>query len=78
MSIKSIEVAKQLALFLANKPGMLIDVCDILARAKINIFAISTSDTIDHSVVRIIVDNPKAALSLFEEYGTLVVKMKSS
>ncbi len=74
VSVKSIEVANQLALFLANKPGMLTEVCDILTRAKINIYAISTSDTIDHSVVRLIVDNPKSAHALFEEYGTLVVE----
>ncbi|MEO0453240.1 MAG: amino acid-binding protein [Verrucomicrobiota bacterium] len=70
----SIQIAKQLALFLANKPGMLIEVCEVLAKAKINIYAICTSDTIDHSVVRLIVDNPKKALALFEEYGTLVVE----
>jgi len=74
MSIKSIEVAKQLALFLANQPGMLIEVCKLLAKAGINIYAISTSDTIDHSVVRLIVDNPQAALTLFEDYGMLVVQ----
>lgn len=74
MGIRTIEVARQLALFLANKPGMLIEVCNILAKAKINIYAVSTSDTIDHSVVRLIVDNPRKATALFEEYGTLVVE----
>lgn len=68
------EIATQLALFLANRPGALIDVCDLLAKAKINIYAISTSDTIDHSVVRLVVDQPRRALALFEEYGTLVVE----
>jgi len=68
------EIATQLALFLANRPGALIEVCDLLAKAKINIYAISTSDTIDHSVVRLVVDQPRKALDLFEEYGTLVVE----
>ena len=68
------EIATQLALFLANRPGALIDVCDLLAKEKINIYAISTSDTIDHSVVRIVVNQPRKALDLFEEYGTLVVE----
>lgn len=68
------QIATQLALFLANKPGTLVSLCEVLARAKINIYAISTSDTIDHSVVRIVVDQPRKALYLFEEFGTLVVE----
>lgn len=68
------EVAQQIALFLANKPGTLVNVCKLLAEAKVNIYAISTSDTIDHSVVRLIVDQPKKAVRLFEERGTLVVE----
>jgi hypothetical protein len=68
------QVATQLALFLANKPGTLATLCHILAEAKINIYAISTSDTIDHSVVRIIVDNPDKALKVFEQHSLLVVE----
>ncbi|MGF1678285.1 MAG: ACT domain-containing protein [Candidatus Methylacidiphilales bacterium] len=68
------QIATQLALFLANKPGTLIGVCDLLAKAKINIYAISTSDTIDHSVVRLVVDQPRKALELFEHHGALVVE----
>ncbi|MDZ4787347.1 MAG: ACT domain-containing protein [Blastochloris sp.] len=68
------EIANQLALFLANKPGTLSNVCRVLSEAKINIYAISTSDTIDHSVVRLIVDFPKRALQVFEDHGVLVVE----
>ncbi|MEM6821848.1 MAG: ACT domain-containing protein [Verrucomicrobiota bacterium] len=68
------QIATQLALFLANKPGTLIGVCDLLAKAKVNIYAISTSDTIDHSVVRLIVDQPRKALDIFEDYGALAVE----
>jgi hypothetical protein len=67
-------IAKQLALFLENKPGTLARVCEELERAKINIFAVSTSDTIDHSVVRMVVSDTRKALLLFEEHGTLVVE----
>jgi hypothetical protein len=69
----AMHIAKQLALFLANKPGTLTAVCEVLAEAKINIYAISTSDTIDHSVVRLVVDHPQNALKLFERRGTLAV-----
>ena len=68
------QLADQLALFLDNKPGTLARVCDALSAAKINIYAISTSDTVDHSVVRMVVSDARKALLLFEEHGTLVVE----
>lgn len=68
------QLAKQLALFLDNRPGTLARVCDALSDAKINIYAISTSDTVDHIVVRMVVSDARRALLLFEEHGTLVVE----
>jgi len=68
------QITKQLALFLENRPGTLARVCDALGEAKINIYAISMSDTVDHSVVRMVVSDPLRALSIFEEHGTLVVE----
>ena len=70
------EIAKQLSVFLANKPGMLADVCDELARAEINIFALTISDTADHSVVRMVVSDSDKALAIFEERGVLTVGSK--
>lgn len=67
------QITKQLALFLENRPGTLARVCDALAAAKINIYAISTSDTVDHSVVRMVLSDYRKALILFEDHGTLVV-----
>lgn len=68
------QIVKQLAIFLDNRPGTLARVCDALSTAKINIFAITTSDTVDHSVIRLVVSDPNKALSVFEEHGTLVVE----
>lgn len=68
------EIGIQLAIFLENRPGMLAKVCDALSEAKINIYAITTSDTIDHTVIRMVVSDPRKALLLFEEHGTLVVE----
>src|SRR5881409_3752491 len=68
------QIATQLALFLDNRPGMLARVCEALSAAKINIFAITTSDTVDHSVIRMVVSDTRRALLLFEERGTLVVE----
>lgn len=68
------EIATQLALFLENQPGTLAAVCDELAAASINILALTISDTVDHSVVRMIVSDTDRALAIFEEHGTLVVE----
>jgi hypothetical protein len=66
------EVAHQLSIFVANKPGVLSKVCDLLKKAKINILAITTSDNRDHSIIRLVVNEPHRALGLLEDYGTLV------
>lgn len=68
------QLTHQLALFLDNRPGTLGRLCEALAEAKINIYAISTSDTVDHSVIRMVVSDTRKALLLFEERGTLVVE----
>ncbi len=67
-------ITKQLAIFLDNRPGMLARVAAALAEAKINIYAITTSDTVDHSVIRMVVSDYRKALHLFEAHGTLVVE----
>jgi hypothetical protein len=68
------EITKQLAVFLDNRPGTLARLADALAEAKINIYAITTSDTVDHSVVRLVVSDYRRALHLFEEHGVLVIE----
>lgn len=68
------QITTQLALFLDNRPGMLARVCDALSDAHINIYAITTSDTVDHSVIRMVVSDARKAMLLFEERGTLVVE----
>ena len=69
--ILSLEAANQLAIFLENKPGALGRVCDALAKAGININALTVSDTVDHAVVRMIVSDPTKALMLLGERGVL-------
>src|SRR5881398_252181 len=70
----SIETATQLAVFLANRPGALARVCEALGKADINIHALATSDTIDHSVVRMVVSDPTKALMLLGEAGVLALE----
>src|SRR6266508_2626606 len=70
----SIETATQLAVFLANRPGALARVCEALAKADINIHALATSDTVDHTVVRMVVSDPTRALMLLGEAGVLALE----
>jgi hypothetical protein len=70
------EIAKQLSVFLANKPGTLAEVCAELAKAGINIFALTITDTADHSVVRMVLSDTEKGLQIFEERGVLAVQSK--
>jgi hypothetical protein len=55
----------QLSVFLVNKPGVLGQVCDVLAKARINILALTMMDSSEHGVLRLVVeDTPKAKEAL--------------
>ena len=67
------EIVKQLAIFLENKPGTLLKVARYLSEKGLNIEAMSITETVDHAVVRLVVDKPSEAIHLFGEMGLLVV-----
>jgi hypothetical protein len=69
--ILSLESATQLAVFLENRPGALARVCEALAKAGVNIHALTVSDTVDHAVIRMIVSDATKALMLLGERGVL-------
>lgn len=69
-----VKIVEQLALFLENSPGTLAKVCDALAEAKINIYAMSITDSVDHAIVRMVVSDPQRAMFIFEAHGTLVIE----
>ncbi|MEY2543737.1 MAG: hypothetical protein QOE81_1198 [Verrucomicrobiota bacterium] len=73
-TILSLETMTQLAVFLENRPGALSRVCEALAKAGVNIHALTVSDTADHSVVRMIVSDPTKALMLLGERGVLALE----
>src|SRR5215467_10637661 len=70
----TVETVTQLAVFLENRPGALARVCEALANAGINIYALATSDTVDHTVVRMVVSNPTKTLMLLGEAGVLALE----
>jgi len=53
---------KQIAVFLENKKGRLAEVARVLAKAGVNIRALSLADTADFGILRIIVNDPETAL----------------
>lgn len=69
----AVKIRRQLSIFLKNEAGVLARVCKSLAEAKVNLTAISVSDTVDHAVVRLLVSNPDKAREILEEHGLLVV-----
>ena len=73
MAAKStIRIQRQLAVFLENRPGALARTCQALANAKINILALSILDTVDHAIVRMVVDRPKEAEQVLTGLRVLV------
>jgi len=65
-------VERQLTLILDNRPGVLAKVCGDLAKAKINIKGIYVENLVDHSAVRVVVDDPDKATHLLGANGVLV------
>ena len=63
---------EQLSVFIENKPGKLVEALETLARADIDMRALSLADTADFGILRIIVDKPADALDTLREGGYLV------
>ena len=51
----------QFSIFLVNKPGVLTQIFRELAKAKVNITNIAMMDSMEHGVLRMVVDDPVAA-----------------
>jgi hypothetical protein len=67
-------VMRQLAVFLDKQPESLLELCKHFSEHKINIEAMSITDTVDHSVVRLIVDKPEDTKKMFAEVGVMCVE----
>lgn len=66
-------IEKQLSVFLENKPGKLSHLCTTLGDNGINIVAMSIHDTVDHAIIRLIVDNPTKAHLILEHEGVYTI-----
>ena len=63
---------KQLTVFIQNKQGSVVSVTDILSRNNINLRALSIAETQDFGILRLIVNDEKAAEAALSEGGYLI------
>ena len=63
---------KQLTVFVQNKQGTVVEVTDILSRNNINLRALSIAETQDFGILRLIVNDEKAAERVLAESGYVI------
>lgn len=63
---------KQLSVFVENKSGRLAEITAIMAKASIDIRALSIADTTDFGILRLVVDKPADAEKILKEAGLTV------
>ncbi|MDD6174583.1 MAG: ACT domain-containing protein [Firmicutes bacterium] len=63
---------KQLSVFVENKSGRLAEITETLAKANVDIRAISIADTSDFGILRLIVDRPEAAVEALRKENMTV------
>lgn len=63
---------KQLSVFVENKAGRLAEITSIIAKAGIDIRALSISDTTDFGILRLIVNKPDEAEKALKAEGLTV------
>lgn len=63
---------KQLTVFVQNRKGSIATVTDILAKNDINMRALSIAETEDFGILRLIVNDEKAAEKVLLEQGYLI------
>lgn len=67
-------MVKQISIFLANEPGVLTRACEILAKEKIDIRALTVAETIDFGLLRLIVDKPDRAVKALNAGGMSAIE----
>ncbi|MDA8078524.1 MAG: ACT domain-containing protein [Nitrospiraceae bacterium] len=65
---------EQISIFLENKSGRLAEVAEILAKAGVNIRALSLADTTDFGILRLIVNDTEKAKQVLKDNGFTVGK----
>src|SRR5207244_5545985 len=68
--VVAMETAKQISVFLENKPGRLANVLSALAVEKVNITAMTVMDSHEHSALRMVTTEPDRAVQVLKGIGT--------
>ena len=63
---------KQLSVLAENKNGSIYEITKIISDADVNLRAFSIADTQNYGILRLIVDNPRAAAYALSEDGRIV------
>ena len=63
---------KQLTVFIQNKKGTVVSVTNILSKNNVNLRALSIAETQDFGILRMIVNDEKAAEAVLSENGYLI------
>ena len=62
-------IIKQISIFMENSSGRLADITALLAKADINLRAISVADSTDFGILRMVADQPDGAVQLLRDAG---------
>lgn len=62
-------MVNQIAVFLENRAGRINEFATCLAKANINMIAMSIADTTDYGILRVITDNNEKAMKVLKEGG---------
>jgi hypothetical protein len=80
-----LETAKQISVFLENKPGRLAQVLSALARDKVNVTALTVMDSHDHGVLRVVTSDVARTIQVLNALNTqhsqadvLLVELKNN
>jgi len=60
---------RQFAVFLPNRPGAFVAILDLLRSSHVVVLGLSVQDSIDNTVVRLVVSDPFTVETLFMEKG---------
>lgn len=66
---RSYEAVRQFSVFVENKVGRLLEIINLLAERNIHVVALTTLDTSDSTILRIVVDDPESARQLLLEHA---------
>ena len=67
-----LSITTQFSVFLINKPGVLAQTLNALAKEKINVVALTMMDSVEHGVLRLITEKPDETRALFRKINATV------